>query len=232
MVAVLLGARASLVFADAGQYHVLLTVTDARGATDEDTIELSVTSSPTGWLVLGGAVVFAAAFSSTEGGKFFLLKFLFVPLYARRRRNELLEHQTRGMILGYLLVHPGDTYSHLKQNLQLSNGTLSYHLVVLEREGILRAQTYGVHKRFFPVGVRVPEDGGGLHEVQMRMLGAIREVPGLAVKDIAGALGITSQHALYHIRGLAAKGLVRLERKGVRLRCFPDEGPASPPGGP
>ena len=36
------------------------------------------------------------------------------------------------------------------------------------------------------------EDGGGLHEVQMRMLGAIREVPGLAVKDIAGALGITS----------------------------------------
>jgi DNA-binding MarR family transcriptional regulator len=86
-----------------------------------------------------------------------------------------------------------------------------------------------VHKRFFPVGVRVPEDGGGLHEVQMRMLGAIREVPGLAVKDIAGALGITSQHALYHIRGLAAKGLVRLERKGVRLRCFPDGGPTPTP---
>jgi DNA-binding MarR family transcriptional regulator len=75
----------------------------------------------------------------------------------------------------------------------------------------------------------VPEDGGGLHEVQMRMLGAIREVPGLAVKDIVGALGITSQHVLYHIRGLASKGLVRLERKGVRLRCFPDHGTAPPP---
>ncbi len=232
VVAVLFGARASHVFRDAGRYQILLRVTDRQGATDEDMIEVSVTSGPIGWIVLGGAILFAAAMASTEGGKLFLLKFLFVPLYARRRRNELLEHQTRGMILGYLMVHPGDTYSHLKHNLQLTNGTLSYHLVVLEREGILRAQTYGAHKRFFPVGVRVPEDGGGLHEVQMRMLGAIRQVPGLAVKDIAGALGITSQHALYHIRGLASKGLVRLERKGVRLRCFPGEGRALPSGEP
>lgn len=228
VVAGLLGSRPAYVFRDPGRYRVVLTVTDAFAATDDDALEISVTSDPTPTIVLGGAILFASAMSLTEGGKFFLLKLLFVPLYARRQRNELLEHQTRGMILGYLMVHPGDTYSHLKRNLQLSNGTLSYHLVVLEREGILRAQTYGVHKRFFPIGVRVPEDGGGLHEVQMRMLGAIREVPGLAVKDIAGALGITSQHALYHIRGLAARGLVRLERKGVRLRCFPDEGRASP----
>ena len=227
LVAHLFGLRPSHVFENPGQYRVLLRVTDVRGAADTDAFEITITSSPLAWAVLGGAILFAAGMSSTEGGKFFVLKFLLVPLYARRRRNELLEHQTRGMILGHLMVHPGDTYSHLKRNLQLSNGTLSYHLVVLEREGILRAQTYGVHKRFFPVGVRVPEDGGGLHEVQMRMLGAIREVPGLAVKDIAGALGITSQHALYHIRGLAAKGLVRLERKGVRLRCFPDESPRS-----
>jgi predicted transcriptional regulator len=229
LVVVLSGASSSHVFRDPGHFVVALLVTDVRGDADTDAFEIEVTSSPTGWIALGGALLFAAALSTTEGGKFFVLKLLLVPLYARRRRNELLEHQTRGMILGYLMVHPGDTYTHLKRNLQLTNGTLSYHLVVLEREGILRGQTYGVHKRFFPVGVRVPEDGGGLHEVQMRMLGAIREVPGLAVKDIAGALGITSQHALYHIRGLAAKGLVRLERKGVRLRCFPDGGPTPTP---
>ena len=63
-----------------------------------------------------------------------------------------------------------------------------------------------------------------MHEVQVRMHRAIQAVPGLAVKDIAGALGITSQHALYHVRALAAKGYVRLERRGIHLRCFAEEG--------
>ncbi|HEV8594806.1 MAG TPA: winged helix-turn-helix domain-containing protein, partial [Thermoplasmata archaeon] len=74
----------------------------------------------------------------------------------------------------------------------------------------------------------VPEDGGGLHEVQVRMFRAIDAVPGLSVRDIAGALGITSQHALYHLRALAAQGYVRLERRGLALRCYaePGKGPA------
>jgi len=103
---------------------------------------------------------------------------------------------------------------------------------VMEREGLVRSQTKGPHKLFFPLGVRVPEDGGGLHEIQMRMLGAIREVPGLAVRDIAGALGITSQHALYHLRALAAKGLIRLERRGISLRCYGEPGGSPKAPGP
>ena len=94
----------------------------------------------------------------------------------------------------------------------------------------MRSQTRGVRKHFYPIGARVPEDGGGLHEVQLRMLGAIRELPGLAVADLAGALGITSQHALYHVRALSSHGLIRLDRRGIRLRCYPEERPTATPG--
>ena len=124
------------------------------------------------------------------------------------------------MIRGYILVHPGDSYSDIRRNLGLSNGTLSYHLTVLAREGIVRSHARGSRKLFYPRDARLPNDGGGMHEVQIRMLRAIEQIPGLAVTDLAGALGITSQLALYHLRALAKEGRIRFERRGFRLRCF------------
>jgi len=204
---------------------VTLFVTDVNGAVDDDTIEIAVTSNPNsdGLIAAGaaGAALAAAALvASTEGGKLAAFQFFLFPLYARRKRDELLDQENRGMIRGYLLVHPGDSYSDIRRNLGLSNGTLSYHLTVLEREGIIQSQTRGSRKLFFPREARLPNDGGGMHEVQLRMLRAVREIPGLAVTDLAGALGISSQLALYHLRDLAAKGRIRFERRGLRLRCY------------
>ena len=228
-VAVLIGAVATYTFQQQGRYSVTLFVTDAGGFMDDDTIEIAVTSNPhSDDLIAAGAagamLAAAALVAGTEGGKLAAFQFFLFPLYARRKRDELLDHETRGMIRGYLLVHPGDSYSDIRRNLNLSNGTLSYHLTVLEREGIIRSQTRGSRKLFFPREARLPNDGGGMHEVQLRMLRAVREVPGLAVTDLAGALGISSQLALYHLRDLAGKGIIRFERRGLRLRCYPKEG--------
>jgi len=74
------------------------------------------------------------------------------------------------MIRGYILVHPGDSYTDIKQNLKLSSGALTYHLDVLEREKLVKSQNRGSRKLCYPAGVPVPEDGGGLHELQLRML--------------------------------------------------------------
>ena len=77
---------------------------------------------------------------------------------------------------------------------------------------------------FFSREARMPEDGGGLHEIQVRMFRAVSAVPGLAVKDIAGALGITSQHALYHLRALAAHAQKqRRQLDHVELHCMDAE---------
>ena len=90
----------------------------------------------------------------------------------------------------------------------------------LEREGIIRSQNQGTRKVFYPKGVPVPENGGNLHEVQLRILRAVRELPGIMTGDVAGALGISRQHALWHLRALVTKDLVRLERHGFRTRCY------------
>ena len=224
-VAVLVGPLATYTFQQQGRYSVTLFVTDVNGVVDDDTIEIAVTSNPHSDALIaagaaGAALAAAALVAGTEGGKLAAFQFFLSPLYARRKRDELLDHETRGMIRGYILVHPGDSYSDIRSNLGLSNGTLSYHLMVLEREGIVRSHARGSRKLFYPRDARLPNDGGGMHEVQIRMLHAIEEIPGLAVTDLAGALGITSQLALYHLRALAKEGRIRFERRGFRLRCF------------
>ena len=44
---------------------------------------------------------------------------------------------------------------------------------------------------FSPVDVQSPEDGGGLAEIQRRLLGALVEAPGIALADLATSLGIS-----------------------------------------
>ena len=70
--------------------------------------------------------------------------------------------------------------------------------------------------------MQIPENGGGLHALQTRILTALREDPGIAVNELAAALGVSRQVALYHVRKLVRADLARLERRVRGLRAFPN----------
>ncbi len=48
----------------------------------------------------------------------------------------------------------------------------------------------------------------------------IRETPGISQKDIASLLGVSSPTVNYHMDGLLKQGIVRAERKGIRVCYF------------
>ena len=73
-----------------------------------------------------------------------------LPLYSKIRREEVLDQYTRGKIHGYIIANPGEHYNSLKAQLRLKNGTLAYHLRVLEREGYVKSVRDGPFKRFYP----------------------------------------------------------------------------------
>jgi len=115
------------------------------------------------------------------------------------------------------MLPPARTF---KRNLKLGTGTLTYHLDVLKREKIVRSQSRGVRKPYFPADVAMPEDGGGLHEIQLRILKVAEEQPGLTVRDLAGVLGVSGELTRYHDRGLQGMGKVRAERSGPTLCVY------------
>lgn len=170
--------------------------------------------------VTGGAIGAAlAAINATELGRYKFLCFL-LPLYTKLKKEEVLDHYVRGKIHGYVLANPGDHYSSIRKALDLTNSSLTYHLRVLEKEELIKSQRDGMYKRFYPIGAKLPDNGGPFTLVQQRILGAIIETPGTCQKDIASMLGVSSSTVNYHIEKLIEQGLIKARRKGMRIAYY------------
>jgi len=87
---------------------------------------------------VGTGVGLVAFFAATEYGYLALLS-LFLPLYVRLKKKDVLSHFTRGQIFGYIQANPGAHYNAIIQDLGLRNGVGAYHLKVLEREGFIKS---------------------------------------------------------------------------------------------
>jgi predicted transcriptional regulator len=192
--------------------------------------ESTAASITTNWwyLILSimamGAVVAAFAALGTEAGKFGLFYFLILPLYTKLSKKKVLDHFVRGEIYGYIKVHPGDNYTTIKRNLGLNNGSLTYHLSVLEREGLVKSWSNGGYKYFYPQGVKIPGNGVKNPSIYDAILKSIEESPGISVRDIAAVTGISRQLANYHIKKLISDGLIEVDRKSFSKVFYPNNG--------
>lgn len=167
---------------------------------------------------LFGAIL--AAINATELGRYKFLC-LFVPLYTKLKKEEVLDHYVRGKIHGYVLANPGDHYSSIRSALELTNSSLAYHLRVLEKEELIKSRRDGMYKRFYPKGAKLPDDGGSpFSPIQERIVEVIRETPGICQKDIASLLGVSSSTVSYHITKLVRRGLITSKRRGMRTAYY------------
>jgi len=162
-----------------------------------------------------------AIIASTEAGKYGLFKTFFVPLYSRLKRDEMLDHFVRGQIYGYIMSHPGEHYNHIKAKLDVTNGTLSHHLRALEFQGYIKSQRDGTYKRFYPTDMKIPRTKGiKLSDLQLGIIDAVRQCPGLSQKEIARREGLSQQTVSYNLSVLKRMGLLDSSREGVRKRYF------------
>lgn len=156
---------------------------------------------------------------ATEVGRTSMLGLL-VPLYTRLRKKDVLDHFTRGKVYGYVIANPGDHISSIRSSLNIPNGTLVYHLQVLERECFVKSRRDGMYKRFYPYDMRIPDDRTGLKESQRMILRTIKDAPGISQRGIASCLGISASSVCYHMVDLVEEGMVIKERRGIKMRCF------------
>jgi DNA-binding MarR family transcriptional regulator len=175
----------------------------------------TTTATMIGLLAAGLAVI-----NSIEWGRYKFLG-IFLPLYTKLKKEDVMNQYTRGKIHGYLLANPGDYFSAIGKALGISGGNLAYHLRVLEREGEVVSRMDGVYKRFYPCGAKIESSvENELSSVQRSIYNAIDETPGIIQREIASLLGVTSATISYHLRKLVSRGMVRARRKGMAMRYF------------
>jgi predicted transcriptional regulator len=165
-------------------------------------------------LILFLAVVSEAAF--------FALALLPVLFYTRLRREKMLDQFTRGQIFGFVMANPGSSYRGIKRGLGLNNGTLTYHLYTLEREKFVRSRIDGVYKRFYPIDVRIPDDGGEeVTPFQRRLWNLVNAEQGISQADAADRLGTKKQNIHYNAKRLMRAGLIRIAKTNGRTMMYP-----------
>ncbi|UCG70445.1 MAG: PKD domain-containing protein [Thermoplasmata archaeon] len=225
-------ANPSHVYGSSGTYSVILTVSDNDYAKRTDTVTLKVVSQPerikdgplSNWGYLGAITVFGILTSlavtyATEEGRYRFLGF-FIPLYTKLKKEEILDHFTRGKIYGYIVANPGDHYNSIKKALKLPDGSFAHHIHILEKEGIIKSARDGTYRRFYPPEMKVPDNGGSLKKSQLLIIDSIKETPGISQKDIASILGVSSATVNYHLKELIRLGIVKAERAGMRMRYY------------
>jgi predicted transcriptional regulator len=62
-----------------------------------------------------------------------------------------------------------------------------------------------------------------LSPLQSSIIEAVRRSPGTGIRELARALGRRSSPVAYNVKMLAREGLLRLERAGRMLHCYPAE---------
>jgi len=237
-VLVLSGVNGTLTFTPTqpSTYVFRVNASDAHGGRATDTVTVVVAqpmwaaaeiSVPLTFLMLSGAAL-ALAFLlfGFETSRVTLLTLLLTPV-GRKKYKDKEDPEIRGMIRGYIRVHPGDTYSDIKRNLDLNDGTMTWHLAKLEKAGIIKSRAQGTRRKYYPAGPLPPENGEGLFDLQRRLLEAVIRDPGKPVRILAEELVVSEQLALYHLRKLSQRDLLSLDRTGLRLRAFPRAPPPS-----
>ena len=170
--------------------------------------------------VAGVVSFFVAYVAFAESARYRLLLF-FVPLYMRMSKKDIVEHYTRGEILGYIKQNPGESYNNIKRDLEMSNGKLAYHLSVLEKGSLIKSVTDGMYRRYYPRKMQVTTYGR-ITSIQEEILRRIEETPGITQKDLSRLVDLSTATINYHVRKLSSKGLIATKRSGIFIHYYLD----------
>ena len=143
-----------------------------------------------------------------------------MPLYTKIKKEEVLDHYLRGKIHGYIIANPGEHYNAIKNALNINNGSLAYHLSILEKEELIKSRNESVYKRFYPYSMNLGDESQSTTNIQKLILNQLEHNPGITQKKIAAKLGIHPSTVNYHIKNLHKKDLIRTERKGFSVKYY------------
>jgi len=142
---------------------------------------------------------------------------LLLPLYTRLKKGDVRKEIeddkfVRGQIYGYIKVHQGTNYTQIKTALDIGNGTLYYHLKVLEREHFIKSKIDGINKRFFLWEEKIFLDGfqpSGLEKKIIHFILEQNERGTVTQTDIKENFAITKQRVSRIVKKLRKKRILK-----------------------
>ncbi len=171
--------------------------------------------------------LFVGLFFYSENGKIKILNFLAIlfPMYTYLQKEDVLDQFVRGQIYGYIKTNPGVHYNRIRRELGIKNGTLSYHLRVLEKTELIKSRKEGLkYRAFYPTDMSFPKHSRfRLTELQLQIINLIKKRKGINQKEIAHNLEKKPQTINYNIKVLGQANIINIKRRGRKTLCYENE---------
>lgn len=181
----------------------------ARGIDELHVENIQVEASPA--VNSAGAV---AAAGASAGFTLWALARIALFLYTRLKRGELLEHPSRRAIYDAVRAHPGTPARELQRTTGLGWGAFNLHLRTLVQGKYLRLERVGRYLLAYPMETTV----AGIPSRAARTVYAALPEDGspVSLSMLRESVSMSRQLLDHHLKGLAARGLVRIEREATR----------------
>jgi predicted transcriptional regulator len=111
------------------------------------------------------------------------------------------------------------TYSDLLKDSGLGNGTLYYHLRILEIEGFVNTFKIGKNRFYSIAGLSIQEKDN-LPKIQQEILKVLREKKRISIAEIADSIEKSPQLVSYHVNILKEKNYLMIEKTGDNTYCI------------
>lgn len=178
----------------------------------------------TPWLV-GAAALGAAALGVRYVPALRRFAFGALALFSMAGRPDVLENPTRSQILDLVRERPGTSLSSVQRGLGLGWGTMSYHVTLLERTGLLVTKRAGGKRLLFAQGdsrLMEPAAWGLLQNPSVRRLAEtlLAAPEGVTQADLSRRLDCSTQYVGRLLRKLEVQQLVASDALNGRLHAY------------
>ncbi|NHJ87146.1 MAG: helix-turn-helix domain-containing protein [Asgard group archaeon] len=136
-------------------------------------------------------------------------------------------HPLRREIYQLVCETPGSYFFEIVSELAAPQGTLSWHLRMLEKDGLIKSEKFGGKRLFFPKMLRSESAEKAFailkNDTAAKVFDHIINNPGCYQSEIADKLNIHHDTVRHHILRLQEAELIDIIRDGRTVKYFPGE---------
>jgi predicted transcriptional regulator len=141
------------------------------------------------------------------------------------RLQNVLENRNRLNIFNYVMSNPGCTQSEISDRQNMKNGTVKYHVQMLQSEGKIILKRMGKYTRLFNTSKANSEMEKVMlayikNDTSKNLLHAIREEPGVTNQRLSERFSLDKSSIHWHMERFLNDNLVRFEQEGRYKRYF------------
>ncbi|HEX9709204.1 MAG TPA: hypothetical protein VGB42_04465 [Candidatus Thermoplasmatota archaeon] len=212
-----------------GEHIIDVTVSNAtvsRTFSTRVTASLPPGSPVPAWPLpaLVGSAAIGMALAGTQAGRWLILGVVGGSVFARLKRDSLLDHFVRGTLYQVIREEPGVHFAELRRRAELSNGSASHHLRMLEKGGYVRVVIDGTRTRFFTTDRALDKEVYGISDTDKAVLDAVVGEPGIGQHDLKGRVNRSDATVSRSVARLVTLGYVTTTREGGKVLVYPRPG--------